>query len=145
MPLCPTHSGDRVWRHPGRQRQHALDVARVQDLSVDVVAVGVAAVDAGANPPFYGEIWIELLADACRSFEERCARGIEPDTVRIKANLENSLMLVTALNPHIGYEKSAKIALVAYREGTTLREAAVKSGFVTGEQFDEWVQPEEMV
>jgi fumarate hydratase class II len=87
---------------------------------------------------------IELLTDACRSFEQNCARGILPELHRIGENLENSLMLVTALNPHIGYEKSAKIALTAYREGITLREAAVKSGFVTGEQFDEWVSPEEM-
>jgi fumarate hydratase class II len=87
---------------------------------------------------------IELLADACRSFEARCARGIEPNKRRIQQNVENSLMLVTALNPHIGYEKSAKIALAAYREGISLREAAVKSGFVTEKQFDEWVDPREM-
>jgi fumarate hydratase class II len=87
---------------------------------------------------------IELLADACRSFDERCARGIEPDRKRIRENLENSLMLVTALNPHIGYEKSAKIALAAYREGISLREAAIQSGFVTAEQFAEWVRPDRM-
>jgi fumarate hydratase class II len=87
---------------------------------------------------------IALLADACRSFDERCARGIEPDRVRIRQNLDNSLMLVTGLNPHIGYEKSAKIAIAAHREGISLREAAIKSGFVTAEQFAEWVQPEQM-
>jgi fumarate hydratase class II len=87
---------------------------------------------------------IELLAEACRSFEERCVRGIEPNHPRIRENLENSLMLVTALNPHIGYEKAAKIAKAAYREGTTLREAAIRSGYVTAEQFDEWVRPEDM-
>jgi fumarate hydratase, class II len=87
---------------------------------------------------------IELLADACRSFDERCARGIEPDEARIRKNLESSLMLVTALNPHIGYEKAAKIAMAAYHDGTTLREAAIKSGFVTEEQFAEWVRPERM-
>jgi fumarate hydratase class II len=87
---------------------------------------------------------IELLADACRSFEQNCARGIQPEKQRIREHLENDLMLVTALNPHLGYEKSAKIALTAHREGLTLREAAVKSGFVTPAQFDEWVNPEEM-
>lgn len=86
----------------------------------------------------------ELIADACRAFEEHCARGIEPNEERIREHLENSLMLVTALNPHIGYEKAAKIAMTAYRENTTLREAALKLGHVTGEQFDQWVRPEEM-
>jgi fumarate hydratase class II len=87
---------------------------------------------------------IELLAEACRSFDERCAQGIEPDLARIREHLENSLMLVTALNPHIGYEKSAKIAMAAHREGTSLREAAIRSGFVTAEEFDQWVRPEDM-
>ena len=86
----------------------------------------------------------ELIADACRAFDEHCARGIEPNEERIRDNLQNSLMLVTALNPHIGYEKSAKIAMTAHRENTTLREAALKLGHVTGEQFDQWVRPEEM-
>jgi fumarate hydratase class II len=85
-----------------------------------------------------------LLADACRSFDEHCARGIEPDTKRIATNLNTSLMLVTALAPHIGYEKSARISLAAHREGLTLREAALKLGFVTAEQFDAWVRPEDM-
>ena len=86
----------------------------------------------------------ELIADACRAFDEHCARGIEPNENRIRENLKNSLMLVTALNPHIGYEKSAKIAMTAYRENTTLREAALKLGHVTGEQFDQWVHAEDM-
>jgi len=86
----------------------------------------------------------ELLADGCRSFDEHCARGIEPDEKRMRENLENSLMLVTALNPHIGYEKAARIARTAYLEDLSLREAALKLGFVTAEQFDEWVRPEEM-
>jgi fumarate hydratase class II len=75
---------------------------------------------------------IELLAEACRSFSERCAAGMQPNQKRIKEHLDNSLMLVTALNPHIGYEKAAKISLTAYREETSLRAAAVKLGFVTG-------------
>ena len=86
-----------------------------------------------------------LLGDACVSFEQHCAAGIEPNTKVIKENLENSLMLVTALNTHIGYEKAAKIAKKAYEEGTTLREAALSSGFLTNDQFDEWVIPENMV
>jgi len=86
----------------------------------------------------------ELLAEGCRSFDEHCARGIEPDEKRMRENLENSLMLVTALNPHIGYEKAARIARTAYLEDLSLREAALKLGFVTAEQFDEWVRPEEM-
>lgn len=86
----------------------------------------------------------ELIADACRAFDEHCARGIEPNEDRIRDHLDNSLMLVTALNPHIGYEKSAKIAMTAYRDNTTLREAALKLGHVTGEQFDQWVRAEDM-
>ena len=86
----------------------------------------------------------DLLADACRSFNDHCAIGIEPNATRIAANLNNSLMLVTALNPHIGYEKAARISLTAHHEGLTLREAALKLGYVTPEQFDAWVRPEEM-
>src|SRR6202012_3762284 len=87
---------------------------------------------------------IELLGDACRPFCERCAIGIEPNEKRIKEHLDHSLMLVTALNPHIGYEKAARISLTAYHEDLSLREAAVKLGFLTGEQFDSWVRPQEM-
>jgi len=87
---------------------------------------------------------IELLTDACRSFCDRCAIGIEPNKKRIKEHLDNSLMLVTALNPHIGYENAAKISLTAYHEDLTLRDAALKLGFLTGEQFDSWVRPDEM-
>jgi fumarate hydratase, class II len=87
---------------------------------------------------------IQLLAEAIRSFHDRCAVGIEPNEKRIRANLENSLMLVTALNPHIGYEKAAQISLKAYREDLTLREAALRLGYVTEQQFDEWVRPREM-
>ena len=86
-----------------------------------------------------------LLGDACASFEQNCAVGIEPNQKVIQENLENSLMLVTALNTHIGYEKAAKIAKKAYEEGSTLREAAVAGGLLTNEQFDEWVVPENMV
>jgi len=87
---------------------------------------------------------IRLLAEGIRCFHERCAKGIQANEKRIRQKLENSLMLVTALNLHIGYEKAAQIALKAYREDLTLRDAAVHLGFVTAEQFDEWVRPEEM-
>ncbi len=87
----------------------------------------------------------ELLGDACCSFTDHCVSGIEPNLKRIKELVDNSLMLVTALNTHIGYEKAAKIAKAAHKNGTTLREEAIKSGFLTGEQFDQWVKPEDMV
>ena len=87
----------------------------------------------------------QLLADACISFDEHCAAGIEPNLPRIKQQLDNSLMLVTALNNKIGYENAAKIAKAAHKNGTTLREEAVKSGLLTAEQFDEWVRPADMV
>jgi fumarate hydratase, class II len=86
-----------------------------------------------------------LLADGSRSFEEHCARGIEPNEARIRELLERSLMLVTALAPHVGYDRAAEIAKKAHREGLTLRDAALASGWVTGEQFDAWVRPEAMV
>ncbi|TGM46202.1 class II fumarate hydratase [Leptospira vanthielii] len=88
---------------------------------------------------------IRLLADATNSFEEHCARGIEPNLETIEHNLKNSLMLVTALNPHIGYDKAAKIAKTAHKEKSTLKEAGIQLGILTAEQFDEWVKPEEMV
>jgi fumarate hydratase class II len=87
---------------------------------------------------------IQLLAEGARSFNDRCAKGIEPNQKRIREHLENSLMLVTALNPHIGYEKGSQISLKAYREELTLREAALKLGFLTAMEFDEWVRPEDM-
>ena len=87
---------------------------------------------------------IGLLADGCRSFDERCARGIEPVPETIRRHLDESLMLVTPLSPHIGYDKAAKIAIQAQREGIPLRDAAVQSGELTGEQFDAWVRPERM-
>jgi fumarate hydratase class II len=87
---------------------------------------------------------IALLADAMRSFDERCAKGIEPLRDRIRENVDRSLMLVTALNPHIGYENAAKIAQTAHREGTSLREAALKLKLVSAEDFDRWVRPEAM-
>ena len=85
-----------------------------------------------------------LLGDACVSFNDRCAAGIEPNLPVIARHLENSLMLVTALNPHIGYENAAKIAKAAHRENISLRDAAVASGLLSGTQFDAWVRPADM-
>jgi fumarate hydratase class II len=88
---------------------------------------------------------IRLLGDACASFEEHCARGIEPDRAEIQRKVDQSLMLVTALAPHIGYDKAAKIAKQAHQNGTTLRAEALALGYVTAEQFEQWVKPDEMV
>jgi len=88
---------------------------------------------------------IRLLADACESFNEHCAIGIEPLKANIKSHLDRSLMLVTALNPHIGYDNAAKIAKKAHKEGLTLREAAIALGILTGDKFDEIVRPEKMI
>ena len=86
-----------------------------------------------------------LLADGCRSFRRHCVEGIEPDRERIRQHLGNSLMLVTALNPHIGYDNAARIAKTAHQTGKTLKQTAVELGLVTAEQFDQWVKPEKMV
>ena len=86
-----------------------------------------------------------LIGDACVSFNDNCAIGIEPNHGAIKQHLENSLMLVTALNTHIGYENAAAIAKKAHKDGTSLREAAIELDLLTNEQFDEWVKPEDMI
>jgi fumarate hydratase class II len=86
-----------------------------------------------------------LLGDACVSFNDRCAVGIEPNRKAIQEHVDNSLMLVTALNTHIGYDKAAQIAKKAHREGTTLRQAALALGFLSEEEFDEWVDPHKMI
>jgi fumarate hydratase class II len=86
-----------------------------------------------------------LLGDACMSFNENCAIGIEPNYSSIEKHLNNSLMLVTALNPKIGYEKAATIAKTAHKNGTTLKQEAVNLGYLTSEEFDQWVRPEDMV
>lgn len=88
---------------------------------------------------------VRLLADACECFNEHCAVGIAPHPMNLKKHLDNSLMLVTALNPHIGYDNAAKIAKHAHKENSTLREAAMKLGILTGEQFDQLIKPEEMI
>ena len=88
---------------------------------------------------------IRLLSDACESFTNHCVVGIEANRLNIKKHLDSSLMLVTALNPHIGYESAAKIAKAALKENKSLREAAVDLGYLTNEQFDQWVKPEDMI
>ncbi len=88
---------------------------------------------------------IQLIADGCVSFTKNCVNGIEANEARIKTMMENSLMLVTALNPHIGYDNAAKIAKTAYAEGASLKETGVKLGLLTAEQFDEWVRPIDMI
>ncbi len=88
---------------------------------------------------------IQLISDASNSFRKNCIEGIQADEKRIKMLMENSLMLVTALNPHIGYDKAAKLAKTAYNEGTSLKEAGVQLGYLTEDEFDQWVKPEDMI
>jgi len=98
--------------------------------------------------PLIIHAWLQssrLLADGSRSFEEHCVRGIEANKARIAELVERSLMLVTALSPHIGYDRAAQIAKLAHREGSTLREAALRLGYVKAEDFDRWVRPESML
>jgi fumarate hydratase, class II len=100
------------------------------------------------NKPLMGYCIIEsanLIADVCNSFNDNCVTGIEANFPRIKELLDNSLMLVTALNPHIGYDNSAKIAKKAHKEGLTLKQSALELGLLTSEQFDEWIKPDKMV
>jgi fumarate hydratase, class II len=88
---------------------------------------------------------VKLLADGIRSFDENCAVGLEANRETIQNNVENSLMLVTALNPHIGYEKAANIAKLAFKENLTLKEAAIKTGYLSEEEYEQWVKPEKML
>lgn len=87
----------------------------------------------------------QLIGDACQSFEENCAAGLEPNHKVIKENLNNSLMLVTALNTKIGYDKASEIAKKAYKEDSTLKQAGIALGYLTEEEFDQWVRPEDMI
>ncbi len=87
----------------------------------------------------------ELIGDACVSFDEHCAVGIEPNYTRIDELVNGSLMLVTALNTKIGYYKAAEIAKTAHKNGTTLKEEALRLGYVTAEEYDQWVDPKKMV
>jgi len=131
-------------------QSEALTMACAQVMGNDVtVGIGAASGNFELNvfkPVIIHNVLqsIRLLADTSRSFERFCAAGIEPDRARISQNLDRSLMLVTALNPHIGYDNAAKIAKKAHKDGTTLREAAKSLGLVSAEDFDRWVDPEKM-
>jgi fumarate hydratase class II len=128
----------------------ALTMLAVQVMGNDV-AVGIAGASGQFELNVYKPVLIHnflqsvrLLADGCASFEENCARGIEPNEPRIRELVERSLMLVTALAPHIGYDRAAEIAKKAHREGSTLKAAALALGYVSAADYDRWVQPSEM-
>jgi fumarate hydratase class II len=129
----------------------ALTMVCAQVLGNDV-AIGVGAASGNFELNVYKPVIaynvlqsIRLVGDACVSFDAHCARGIEPNRAEIERKLHGSLMLVTALAPHIGYDKAAKVAKHAHATGALLRDAAIALGYVTGEQFDAWVRPEDMV
>jgi fumarate hydratase class II len=132
-------------------QSEALTMACAQVMGNDV-AVNIGGLSGNFELNVYkpliihNVLWsVRLLADGCDSFREHCVEGIEANRERIDENLRKSLMLVTALNPHIGYDNAAKIAKTAHRTGKTLKETAVELGLVTAEQFDQWVRPEKMV
>jgi fumarate hydratase, class II len=124
-------------------------------VAAQVIGNDVAVTIGGSNGHFELNVFKPLIAynvlmsarligDACVSFNDKCVEGIEPSYAILQQHLENSLMLVTALNPHIGYEKAAKIAKTAHKENKTLRQAAIELGYVTDEEFTQWVRPEDM-
>jgi fumarate hydratase class II len=129
----------------------ALTMATAQVLGNDV-AVGIAGMSGSFELNVFMPVIAHdvlqscrLIADGCESFRAHCAAGIEPNRPRIAMHLERSLMLVTALSPHLGYDAAARIAKTAHATGRTLRETAIELGLVTPEQYDEWVRPEDMV
>ena len=129
----------------------AMSMVCAQVMGNDV-AVGIAGASGNFQLNVFKPVIIHnvlhstrLLADACRSFNDNCAVGIEPNRERIQSLMEQSLMLVTALNPHIGYDNAAKVAKKAYQEDKTLKETAIEMGLLTAEQFEEYVRPEQMV
>ena len=131
-------------------QSEAMTMVCAQVMGNDV-AVGIGAASGNFELNVFKPVIIHnvlqslrLVGDACTNFERFCAAGIEPNRPRISENLARSLMLVTALNPHIGYDNAAKIAKKAHKDGTTLKEAAVALGLVTAEQFDQWVDPMKM-
>ncbi|MCP4124434.1 MAG: class II fumarate hydratase [Bacteroidetes bacterium] len=132
-------------------QSEALTMACAQILGNDV-AINVAGSTGHFQLNVFKPVMIfnflmsaRLIADACNSFNENCVKGLEPDYENIKSNLNNSLMLVTALNTKIGYDNAAKIAKKAHAEGTTLKEAAIALELLSAEEFDEWVKPEDMI
>ena len=132
-------------------QSEALTMAMAQVVGNDV-AINVGGMNGHFQLNVFKPVMIfnflfsaRLIGDACVSFADNCIAGLEPNTARIKMQLENSLMLVTALNTHIGYDKAAEIAKKAYKENSTLKEAALELGYLTAEEFDQWVRPENMV
>lgn len=132
-------------------QSEAITMVAVQVFGNDA-AIGFAASQGNFELNVYKPVIIynflqsvHLLADSLISFDVNCVQGLEANLDIIEENVNNSLMLVTALNPHIGYEKAAEIAKLAYNEGTTLKEAAIKTGYLTEEQYDEWIDPAKMV
>ena len=125
-------------------------------VAAEIMGNHVAVTVAGSNGHFELNVFkpviifnvlrsARLLGDACRSFTDRCVDGIEANRERIGELMAQSLMLVTALNPHIGYDNAAKVAKKAFADGSTLKEAAMDLGLLTSEQYDEWVKPENMI
>ncbi|CAG9622671.1 class II fumarate hydratase [Sutcliffiella rhizosphaerae] len=132
-------------------QSEALTMVSTQVMGNDVT-IGVAASQGNFELNVFKPVIIynllqsvRLLSDAMNSFHDKCVVGIKPVREKITQNLENSLMLVTALNPHIGYENAAKIAKLAYKEGTTLKKAALKLNLLTAKEFDNWVDPHKMI
>ncbi|MBB4078445.1 fumarate hydratase class II [Lewinella aquimaris] len=132
-------------------QSEALTMAMAQVLGNDV-AINIGGMNGHFELNVFKPMMIynflisaRLIGDACRSFDANCARGIEPNRKRITEHLNNSLMLVTALNTKIGYDKAATIAKKAYADDTTLKAAALELGYLTGEEFDAWVKPEDMI
>ncbi len=132
-------------------QSEAMTMAMAQVMGNDV-AINVGAMQGHFELNVFKPVIIfnfltsaRLIADACHSFVEHCVDGIEPNHARIKMHLDNSLMLVTALNTHIGYDKSAEIAKKAHKENKTLKEAAISLGYLTSDEFDKWVRAEDMV
>jgi fumarate hydratase, class II len=132
-------------------QNEAMTMAMAQVLGNDV-AINIGGMNGHFELNVFKPVMIfnflmsaRLIGDACVSFNDNCALGIEANLPKIKQNLDNSLMLVTALNTHIGYDNAAAIAKKAHKEGTTLKAAALALGLLTEEQFDQWVRPEDMV
>lgn len=150
--IPPNEPGSSIM--PGKvnpTQAEALTMVCAQVIGNDT-AIAVAGMQGHLELNVFGPVMIsnllqsaELLADACVSFADNCVRGIEPDRERIGMHLENSLMLATALNPHVGYYKAAEIVNAAVKHGLSLRQAAIESGYVSAEEFDRWVDPAAMV
>jgi fumarate hydratase class II len=132
-------------------QSEALTMAMAQVLGNDV-AINIGGMNGHFQLNVFKPVIIfnflmsaRLIGDACQSFNDNCAIGIEANHEAIQRNLNNSLMLVTALNTKIGYDKAAEIAKKAHKEHLTLKEAGIALGYLTSEQFDEWVRPEKMI